>query len=469
MNSGMSLIRLLILSATILFISAGCKTQMDPSDLPVETPDRFTASGTDVIPDQWWTAFQDPELNAVIDSAMQSNFTLRTAWERLNAATATADREAGAFFPTLDASATGEVSRTRNDFRENETVDLGLSSVYELDIWGRIRSAVDAERFRAEATFYDYQATALTLSAQIARTWYRLADARSQLQLVRDQIETNQTVLELLKNRFEIGIIRGVDVLRQQQLLESTREQESYAESRVRVLENELAILTGRTPHNAMNVNPNLIEDLPTLPETGIPAELLQRRPDVKSSLARLQASDRDLASAISSQYPRFTIRGNASTAAESADDLFNNWALSLAGNLLAPLFQGGELRAEVDRNEAVRQQRLFEYGQNVLTAMREVEDALALETTQVRSIRHIERQLELANQSYRQLRVEYLNGGGNYLDVLTALEGIQQLRRDFLTARLILVEYRISLYLSLAGSFETERETKDSTISEAR
>ena len=301
------------------------------------------------------------------------------------------------------------------------------------------------------------------------RSWYRLADARSQLQLVRDQIETNQTVLELLKNRFEIGIIRGVDVLRQQQLLESTREQESYAESRVQVLENELAILTGRTPQNAMDVTPDLVEHLPSLPETGIPADLLQRRPDVQSSFARLQASDRDLASAISSQYPRFTIRGNASTAAESTDDLFNNWAMSLAGNLLAPLFQGGELRAEVDRNEAVRQQRLFEYGQNVLTAMREVEDAMVLETTQVRSIRHIERQLELANQSYRQLRVEYLNGGGNYLDVLTALEGIQQLRRDLLTARLILVEYRISLYLSLAGSFETEREQENSTISEAR
>ena len=123
----------------------------------------------------------------------------------------------------------------------------------------------------------------------------------------------------------------------------------------------------------------------------------------------------------------------------------------------MAPIFYGGELRAEVDRNEAVKQQRLYEYGQTVLIAFREVEDALVRERKQKQAIVSIERQVELANQAFRQLRLRYLNGDANYLDVITSLDDIQQLRRDLLSARLLLVEYRISLYRSLAGSFDTQ------------
>jgi len=107
-----------------------------------------------------------------------------------------------------------------------------------------------------------------------------------------------------------------------------------------------------------------------------------------------------------------------------------------------------------------VKQQRLYEYGQTVLIAFREVEDALVRERNQKQAISSIERQVELANQAFRQLRLRYLNGDANYLDVITSLDDIQQLRRNLLSARLLLVEYRISLYRSLAGSFETDMGT---------
>lgn len=451
-----SIFQLFILPGILLSLFSSCSTQSNLTD-PVEIPESFSESGVELVPVKWWKSFEDNRLSTVIDSAMSSNITLLTAWERLRAAEAVVDRESSLLFPTLEATGSARADRFSDSSQDFEQLQLGLSSSYEIDLWGRIGSTIDAEQFRAQATLYDYQTAALSLTAEITRTWYRLADAQNQLALVNEQINTNLTVLELLNNRFEIGQIQSVDVLRQQQLVEATREQRTYAEARVQTLENQLAVLLGQTPQSGVDLRPDDLPQLAPLPSAGLPTDLVQKRPDVRSAFASLRAADNDLAAAISNQYPRFSISATASTAAESAGALFNDWAMSFAGNLLAPIFYGGELRAEVNRNEAVKNQRLYEYGQTILTAFREVEDALIQEKKQVESIESIERQLELASQSYRQLRIQYLNGSGNYLDVLTALDDIQQLRRDLLTAQLTLVEYRISLYRALAGSFETE------------
>jgi NodT family efflux transporter outer membrane factor (OMF) lipoprotein len=330
--------------------------------------------------------------------------------------------------------------------------------VYEVDLWGRVRSRVEAERFRAKATRTDYQTAALSLSAEVVRTWTQLAEANSQRRLVQEQIETNETVLTLLENRFETGQIRSVDVLRQRQLVESTREQRAVVESRIQVLEHRLAVLLGRPPQAGIDDPPEALPELPPLPAAGVPTDLIRRRPDVQRALNRLKAADRDLATAISNQYPRLTLSVSASTAASTAQDLFQSWAYAFAGDLLAPIFRGGALRAEVDRTEAVRIQRLYAYGQTILTAFQEVEDALIREKKQREQIQQLERQVELAQQAYEQLRTQYFNGAADYLDVLTALDEVQQLRRDRLAAERTLVEDRIALYRALAGAFETER-----------
>lgn len=453
-----------VILSTILLISAlvslvGCASQSETVSLPIETPDTFSEAGTLDVPERWWTSFEDKRLNTMVDTALESNFNLKTAWQRLRASQAVVDRESSALFPDLEASAQGGISRSQSEFGSSENLQFGLTSVYELDLWGRIRSSIDAEEFRAEATLTDYQAAALSLSAEIVSTWYQLAEAESQLALVKQQVETNRKVLELLENRLGTGQIRGVDILRQRQLLEATLEQQTYAESDIQVLEHQLAVLLGRTPQEGIVSVPGSLPELPPLPETGIPIDLVRQRPDVQSAFYRLKAADRDLASAISNQFPRLTLAASLSSAADNAGNLFEDWALSFTGNLIAPILYGGELSAEVDRVEAVKQQRLYEYGQTVLTAFQEVEDALILEKKQSESIQRIEEQVELARKAYEQLRLQYFNGTSNYLDVLTALDEVQQLRRDLISAKLTRVEYRIGLYRALAGSFETQRE----------
>lgn len=449
---------LVVLSVGLL----GC-TSASETAAPVAPPDTFSAAGAQEVPDRWWTVFDSDRLNALVDTATAQNFTLRTAWQRLQAAEAVVDRERGALYPDLEASGRAEGrGGTEEAFAVGGSYEIGLSSAYEVDLWGRVRSRVEAEQFRAEATRADYQAAALSVSAEVVRTWALLAEARSQRRLVEDQIETNVAVLKLLQNRLETGQIRSPDVLRQRQLVEATREQRAAVASRVRVLEHQLAVLLGRSPQAGVDAPPDSLPAPPPLPETGVPTDLVRRRPDVQSAFRRLKAADRDLAAAISDQYPRITLLASGSTISESATALFENWAYAFAGNLLAPIFRGGELRAEVDRTEAVRTQRLYEYGQTILTAFQEVEDALVREQQQRVQIQRLEEQVDLARQAYRQLRVQYLNGTTAYLDVLTALDEVQQLRRDLLSAELTLVLDRIALYRALAGSFETDREREN-------
>lgn len=449
-----------VLGAFLLILLNSCASRLTTESQPVQPPDAFSQSGTETVPDRWWTVFEDRTLDSLVTRALRSNFTLRGSWSRLREARAVAERERASLWPDLGLFGEGEITRTESSV--DERLLLGLSSGYEVDLWGRLRSRAEAEKYRARASQFDYQTAALSLSAEVTRTWYRLLEAHQILALIEEQITTNEKVLTILRKRFSSGQIRRADILRQRQLLESTREGRAAGESRIQVLEHQLAVLVGEAPQRGVRYSPGDLPELPPLPDTGVPVELLQRRPDVRAAFHALQAADRDLASAISNQFPRLSLSVSVSTADDGVSALFDSWAQSFAGNLTAPLLQAGRLDAEVDRYRARRKQRLYQYGQSVLTAMQEVENALIRESKQVERIQSIERQYELAEQTYERLQQEYFNGVGGYIDMLTALTDTQQLRRDLLNARLTLLEYRIALYRALAGGFETGREPED-------
>jgi outer membrane protein TolC len=168
------------------------------------------------------------------------------------------------------------------------------------------------------------------------------------------------------------------------------------------------------------------------------------------------------MASAVGNKYPRISVSGRGQLRSNSFQNLFDNWAYTLAGNILAPLFYGGQLSAEVNRTQAIKQQRLLEYGQTTLVAFQEVENGMIQDLMQKQRVENIGRQLEYAQKSNRQLRVEFLNGFSPYLDVLIGLDAEQQLRRDYVLAQRQLIQIRIALYRALAGGFETLRELEN-------
>ncbi len=435
---------------------AGCATAEPRAPLPFPDPPPLTAGGQAEPPDRWWTALGDPALDARVEAALAGSFTLDAARERLREARAVVRRAAADLEPRLDGTASGTLREGDGVDRETE-LGLGLEAGWELDLWGRLEATVEAERRRFLATAEDYRAAAITLSAEVALAWFELTEATRQLELARSQLETNRTVLEVLEERFEVGQSGAADVLRQRQLVEATREQLLVLDAVAAVLEHRLAVLEGRPPQAPSPVDPpDDLPVLPGLPGTGLPAELLGRRPDVRAALRRLEASDAEVAAAVRDQYPRLDLSAALRTTAERPSGLFSDWLGSLTAQLTAPLLDGGLRAAEIERTEAVRRRRLAEYGAVALEAFREVEDALAREASQVDRIDSLRAQLDLAERTLVQLRTQYLNGAADFIDVLTALREQQALERSLLTARLDRVRFRVALHRALAGGFPT-------------
>ena len=396
-------------------------------------------------------------MDSLISRGLKNNLSLSANWEQFRAALAVVARESSSFWPQIEGNTGTAVTRPREDFSPDEDFRIGLSASYELDLWGRIKAAVQAEEFRARASLFDYQAAAMSLSAEIGITWYRLLSARKQLELADEQLSTNEDIMRLIRARFTGGQIRAVDILRQEQLLESTRNERIFYETEIELLKNRLAVLMGQPPQNINELSEAALPPIPPLPQTGLPLELVRRRPDLQQSYHLVLAADREMAQAVRSKYPRISLTAVGESQAESFNTLFNDWAYTLAGNIMAPLFYGGRLNAEVDRTEALKNQLLYQYGQNVLLAFEDVENALIREQKQLQRIEVLERRLELSSKTNMQLRNEFINGMTEYLEVLLSLDQEQQLQREMIAAQQELLEYRIALYRALAGGFETE------------
>jgi NodT family efflux transporter outer membrane factor (OMF) lipoprotein len=436
----------------VLFLTACASSPQNPP-APVELPARFSADTENLQPepaDAWWTAFNDGELNRLIDSALDDNLGLRASYQRLLQARAVADRQGAGLLPSLDATASAETRES--DTTTTDIFSAGLNASYELDLWGRVQSLTDAEELRAAASQADYQAAAVSLSGEIASTWFQLVEQRAQAVLAQTQLETNQNVLTVIESRFAMGQSGSADVLRQRQLVSASRERLGNVRGEISVLQNQLAVLLGESPGQASLPDDQSLPALPPLPRTGVPAELVQRRPDLQQARRLVQAADQDLAAAISNRFPRISIEASVSSQSNDASDLFDNWLATLAGNLLVPLVDGGERRADVRRSEAVLGALLQDYGQSVLTAIREVEDALAREQQQKQRLESLEEQIGYADTAYRQLRNQYLNGAVSYIEVLNALQETQDLQRTILNTRQQLLTTRVTLYRALAG-----------------
>ena len=159
-----------------MILLASCSPHISNTDMPIEEISDFSNTGTMVLQDKWWHAFEDEQLNRLIDSAMQQNFNLAATWQQFVAANAIVSLEASNKFPQSEVTVQTAENFPLNDFRGGENTQIGLLASYEIDLWGRIRTAVEAENFRAQATHLDYQTAAISLSAEISRTLLTLFD-----------------------------------------------------------------------------------------------------------------------------------------------------------------------------------------------------------------------------------------------------------------------------------------------------
>jgi NodT family efflux transporter outer membrane factor (OMF) lipoprotein len=444
----------------ILLLFNACTPVANYQGSVIQPQGVFSATGQEQLPEQWWLTFEDPALDRLITQALADNLTLQSAWDRLDRARAVARKAGADFVPQLSGEVGASSTRSRINSRTNstESYSLSLAASYEVDLWGRIGSTSEAAELDALASAEDLQTAALTLSAQVATTWFRLLEQRGQIEILKQQQHTNEQGLELISLQFRTGQIGIADLLQQRQVVESRRGERALATGRAQVLQNQLAVLLGVAPDQAPQITANKLGELPPLPTTGMQSSLLERRPDVRAAWLELEAADQRVAAAVADRFPRLSLTGRANTTDEQIEDLFDNWLTSLAASLLAPLIDGGRRIAEVERSQAVAAEKFHLYGQTVLDALAEVENALTREQRQREYLISINRQLELAEQATERIRDRYLNGAEDYQRILGALLSRQLLQRTQLSAQRELFVNRINLSRALAGGWKMSR-----------
>ncbi len=433
----------------------GC-AQLDPPAevvLASATPEAFSRGGERPQMERWWLAFGDEGLTALIETALEASPSIRAAWDRLAAADALARRAGAARLPdvTLSADAARSVA-VRGE--PGGSVGLTLGASYEVDLWGRVAATVDSAIFDVEASRADLHTAAVTLSAEIAAAWFELVERKAQLALIARQIGTSQSQRELIELRFQIGEADAEDLLRQRQLVSALRGGRYDILARIEELENQLSVLAGRAPGTLAIEVPDRVGDPPPLPETGVPLAMIRARPDLVSALAAVRAVDRDLAAAIADKYPQVNITPSLSTSGTSAETFLSGWLFSLAAGIVAPVFDAGSREAEVDRQRALVSLAINEYETAALTAVAEIETALARELRQRQKIANLREQIALGRQILEGLSVRYTQGTANYLDVLSARDSLQDLERSLLIARRDLNLIHVELARSLAGGW---------------
>jgi NodT family efflux transporter outer membrane factor (OMF) lipoprotein len=443
----------------VLLLVTGCTTVPERDPAAVSLPAEFSGSGADLLPEHWWESFGDTVLDRLIEQALAQNFSLQSVWARLDQAAAVERIARAELYPSLDAD--GSAGRDWSHNSRGTTTNIysvGAMAGYEVDLWGRIDSSSQAATLDRQASEAELTAAAISLSAEVASTWYQLVEQYGQQALVTSQLDTNTRVLELITLRFRRGKVGATDVLQQRQLAESNRGELANVESLIGVLEHRLAILLGATPDSRVAAPQDELIGLPPLPVTGVPAALVQRRPDLRQGFYNLQAADQRTAAAVADRFPRINLLGSSDSVTDDVDDLFNNWLTNLTGNLVAPVIDGGRRRAEVDRNRALTEQSLSDYRQQLIDALGEVEDALLREQQQRAFIDSLDKQQVLSKQVIGRVRDSYLYGAVDYLRVLDVLLTDQNLERTRLTAQRDLIDNRIALCRALAGGWTLER-----------
>jgi NodT family efflux transporter outer membrane factor (OMF) lipoprotein len=452
----------LISLAVILVLVASCspfkpRTRQSPAG---ELPPAFSLYTAESEPaKRWWKEFNDPELNALIIEMFSDNLTLKQAWARLNQVRALAVQAGAALYPDLTGTAGASYTRQRSGNGSRKTVSddnyfLGGVSSYELDLWGRVRSGRESALLEASAAREDVNAAAMTLTAEIARRWVNIIAQRMQKRLLEHQLQTNLTFLELIELRFHMAMVSVLDVYQQKQVVENIRAEIPLVEAREQLLRHELALLLGKPPRTFLNISREELPKPIDIPATGLPADLLSARPDLRAAGMRLWAADWQVAAARADRLPAISLTAQARYGEADTDVLFDNWLLSLAGNLTAPIFDGKRRAAEVDRSLAVVDEKVSAYRQTVLTAIKEVEDALVSESKQREHIKGLEKVTATARKALAEAGNRYRKGLTDYLPVLTQLLTVQALERELIQQQANLLGARISLYRALGGTW---------------
>jgi len=450
-----------------LMFAGGCNLAPQPAQRILESqmiPEQYSSVSNQLktlsLPNQWWEIFKSPELDKLVETAFTNNLDMAVAAARLRQAheQVIISGAAGSFQLSGSGGASLEKSgNTRGDISvENtrESYSTGLTAAYEVDIWGRISSSERASELVYEATEQQLNATALTISGSIARSWLQLKSVMQEMMLVRGQITTSRKALELLKVRQRAALSAAVDVYQQESQVAALERLLPPLEEQHDDLNHQLKFLLGIPASCALPVDLKC-EPLPVvkeLPECGMPADLIVNRPDIQAAWLNLKAQEWTVVSRKAERLPALTLSGTLSFEDQEISDVLKNWYVNLAAGLIGPVLDGGRRAAQVRLAEAQSDENFVYYTESVLQAMREVEQALSRDRNRRNYLNAINNEILYNQKTLEESFNRYRKGLMEYLNVLTALAAKQGAERRQHSANTQLILNRIDLYQALAG-----------------
>ena len=416
----------------------------------------------------WWEDFDDGGLASAVDIALVQNYDLRAAAARLEQAAQDARAAEGDLQPTVQGTFNG--SRRKQNFvgfpipggedtvlstvSTNFGVSLDVS--WEIDLWGRLRNSARAALADLQASAADLRAAQLSIAGQTTKAWFAIAEAQQQVDLSSQTVQSFRSAAEQVRERFEAGIRPALDLRlallnlsNAEAQLQQRRQQFDGATRQLEVLLGQYADGGVRDTGRAPKYHPR---------RTGrSAADLVARRPDLVAAERKLTAFLVRTDVARTDLLPRLSLTGSTGTATDGLRSLidgnFGVW--SLLGNVVAPLWQGGRLRAQVDRAEARANEALADYANAALTAYAEVETALAAEEFLAERERHLAESTLQARAAERLADERYRAGLETYITVLDSQRSAVNAEAELIAARRTRLENRVDLYLALGGGFE--------------
>lgn len=439
-----------LFTLTLFSCKVGEDYEREEQNLP-ETYRQYANTGTSIATIKWWELFKDPVLVDLINTALKENQNIKIAVTRLEESQIFFEISKAGFYPSVNyySGASSGINSETSDF--SNSIAAGVNVSYTVDLWQRIKSLNESARQEYLATEYAYRAVTISVISAVASAYISLRDLDNRLLISEKTAKNFKDNLDVMQARFDGGFVNEVDLTQSKiQLIEAEATVEVLLRSRVQ-LENGISVLMGSVP---IDIPRGLaLQEQITLPEvpTGIPSELISRRPDVLEAERRLEAQHLKIGAAEALQYPSLTVSLDMGASLLNPVTLFAD----LGAQLFGPIFNGGQIEKGIELEEKRTERLLYNYQLSYLSAIKEVEDAMIAQRTF--NVEHALRknQMELATTASQLAWVRYDGGLTSYLEVLSLQSS--QFSAELKASAALQQELQsiIDLYTALGGGWE--------------
>lgn len=415
---------------------------------------------------EWWTVFNDAKLTALVQEAFQSNLDLQIATTRIRQARASRGIAVSGIGPTVDTS--GSFRRTQADSGGSNsrsstfsTYLAGFDAGWEIDIFGGVRRGIEAADAQLQAAVENRRNVLVTLAAEVARNYIELCTFQQRLAITRQNLTAQKHSAELTRRRFEGGFVSGLDVANANAQVATTEAQIPLLESNVRQTIYALSVLVGREP-GALLLELSKTAVIPPVPPaipTGVPSDLLRRRPDIRLAEADIHAATANIGVAEADLFPRVTINASVGWNADNASDLFSATSRfwSFGPSVSWNLFQTGRTLSDIELHKALQDESIIAYRQTVLTAIQEVENALIASTKEQEHYQSLQAAVIATRKAVELATALYTEGQTDFLDVLIAQRALFLSEDSLAQSNQVMAVELIALYKALGGGWRRE------------